>query len=73
MKAIDQARLCSLQMQQLEESIVALQKAKSRSNCHFIIAGYETPKNSQQNKTAVLRQVVALRQSLLALAKEVQQ
>ncbi|MBQ9069308.1 MAG: hypothetical protein IJ131_09705 [Eggerthellaceae bacterium] len=70
MELKDQARLCSLQMQQLEESVIALQKAKSGSNRYFI-AGYETPKNSQQNKTAVLRQVVALRQSLLALAKEV--
>lgn len=37
----------------------------------YFVAGYKTEKNSQQNKTAIRRQVTALRQELLALEKEV--
>ena len=65
---LDQARLCRLQMRQLFESVEAYNDFKG----HELYAGQLTPKNAQVNRTAIKRQIVSLRQSLLALADEVE-
>lgn len=67
MNAVDRADMCRLQMQQLFESVRDYQPHQGK----FFQAGYVTPRNAQQNKTAIKRQITSLRQSLLALEKEV--
>jgi len=67
MNMTQRSELCLLQMQALHENVVAYEP----NNATFMNAGYATPKNGQANKTAIMRQIVALRQSLLALAEEV--
>lgn len=64
MDMLDQARLCRLQMCQLFESVEAYNDFKGRELC----AGQLTPKNAQVNRTAIKRQIVSLRQSLLNLS-----
>ena len=64
MDMLDQARLCRLQMLQLFESVEVYNYFKGRELC----AGQLTPKNEQVNRTAIKRQIVSLRQSLLNLS-----
>lgn len=64
MDMLDQARLCRLQMRQLFESV---EQFEPYGDIYFN-AGYKTPKNAQANKTAIKRQIVGLRQSLLKLS-----
>lgn len=58
--------MCGHMMDALVESVEAYEPHRGRC----LVAGYETPKNAQANKTAIRRQIVALRQSLLALEGE---
>lgn len=77
MDALKQANFCKLQMEQLHESVeryddVARGRIGPPGGIKFdVYAGYETPKNAQVNKTAIKRQITSLRQSLLALEKEI--
>ena len=68
MDMLDQARLCRLQMRQLFESVQDYDMVKGSE----LYAGKVTPKNAQVNRTAIKRQIVSLRQSLLALAESVE-
>jgi len=68
MNLVKRADLCRLQMQQLYESIVEYEPHSKQ----YFNAGYGTPKNAQANKTAIKRQIVSLRQSLLALGDELE-
>lgn len=69
MNVVDRAEMCRLQAQQLYEDVNGYEKARVLDE--FVAAGYATPKNGQKNKTAIKRQITSLRQSLLALEKEV--
>ena len=65
MKITDCSALCLLQMEALDESVC---EYAPHSN-EWLATGYEVPKNAQANKTAIKRQIVALRQSLLKLER----
>ena len=67
MNIIERADMCLLQMRQLRESVAGFEPHKEK----YFIAGYLVGKNEQTNKTAIKRQITSLRQSLLALEKEV--
>jgi len=67
---VERSQLCLMQMQALHESVEGYRKALG-SGTMMGWAGYATPKNAQANKTALKRQITALRQSLLALEKEI--
>lgn len=63
----ERAETCLLMMKSLRRMVEGFAPHQGE----FFQAGYKTEKNSQQNKTAIRRQVTALRQELLALEKEV--
>ena len=67
MKMLKQADMCLLQMEQLHESVSEYAPVAD----HMFVAGYYTQKNAQANRTAIKRQITSLRQSLLALEKEI--
>lgn len=67
MKPTDRAAMCGLMMGALIESVGAYGPHRGEP----WVGGYGTPKNGQANKTAIRRQIVALRQSLLALGEEI--
>ena len=77
MKAMERADYCLSAMKALHESVEKYEDAAqglagTPGGIKFnVMAGYETPKNSQANKTAIRRQITSLRQSLLALEGEI--
>lgn len=68
MNTNDRARMCALMAECLADYVNGYNEVDPEI---YLNAGYETPKNAQLNKTAIHRQIVALRQELLALDKEV--
>lgn len=63
------SKLCLMQMESLDEHIAELARAGFP---RFMGAGYATPKNASANRTAVHREIVELRQQLLALDKAIE-
>lgn len=61
------ADMCLLQMEALRDCVASYEPHSDT----WFQAGFKTPKNAQFNKTAIKRQITGLRQSLLALEKEV--
>ena len=59
--------MCLLMARQLHECVAEFAPHKDA----YFNVGYKTPKNAQANRTAIRRQVRALRQSLLALEREI--
>lgn len=70
MEAIERAELCLLEAKSLYDSVLKYHNAFSISE--RVIGGYETEKNGQANKTAIKRQIVSMRQSLLALDRDLE-
>lgn len=67
MDAVRITEMCALQMEQLRDCVASYEPYRDV----WFQAGRETPKNAQSNKTAIRRQITGLRQSLLALEKEI--
>lgn len=68
MEPADRAAMCGLMMGALMEGVEAYEPHRGEPWA----GGYGTPKNGQATKTAIRRQITALRQSLLALGREME-